>query len=229
VITHEYAPGRLVDVHGEGAKGVVLLWHGRGADSRAVVADLAHEIAGHGLRVVVPDWRSDGPDGGRADLLGSLAHARETARTLGLDPDGLTVVGWSLGGTAAVGLVMQAATLRIGVGATVLLSPGDGPRALDPFTGSPLPAPIPRVADAGPVHVVCAARDEIATPDLVRGLADRLEAAGWPVTWTEVDADHGSVAMTRYDAELDQFVQADDEGTLTAGRQVAELVAATSS
>ncbi len=90
----------------------------------------------------------------------------------------------------------------------MLLSPGDGPRALDPFTGEPLPAPIPEVANACPVHVVCAIRDEIATPQLVRGLAARLEAAGWPITWTEIDADHGSIAMTRYDAELDRFVPA---------------------
>ncbi len=229
MITEEYAPGRLADVHGDGTDRVVLLWHGRGADSRTVVADLAHEIARRGVRVVVPDWRSDAPDGGRSDLLASLEHARGVAAELGLDPDGLTVVGWSLGGTAAVGLVMQAPALGVAIAATVLLSPGDGPRALDPFTGEPLPAPIPEAPHAGPVHVVCATRDEIATPQLVRGLADRLEAAGWPVTWTEIDADHGSIAMTRYDAELDRFVPADDESTTAAGRRVAELVVTSSS
>ncbi|KRC65328.1 hypothetical protein ASE12_11475 [Aeromicrobium sp. Root236] len=228
MITEEYAPGRLADVHGDGAVGVVLLWHGRGADSRTVVADLADEIAGHGLRVVVPDWDSSAPDGGRSDLLASLEHARGLAMNHALDPDRLVVAGWSLGGTAAVGLVMQAPALGVRIKATVLLSPGDGPRALDPFTGEPLPAPFPEAPHAGPVHVVSATRDVIATPDLVRGLETRLRAAGWPTTWTEVEADHGSIAMTRYDADRDRFVATDDQATLAAGRQVAGIVATSS-
>lgn len=228
MITEEHAPGRLADVHGDDGAGVVLLWHGRGADSRTVVADLAGEIAGHGWCVVVPDWDSSAPDGGRSDLLSSLEHARGVATARAIDPDRLVVAGWSLGGTAAVGLVMQAPALGIRVAATVLLSPGDGPRALDPFTGEPLPAPFPAAPHAGPVHVVSATRDDIATPDLVRGLEARLRAAGWPTTWTEVEADHGSIAMTRYDVDLDRFVPADDEATLAAGRRVAEIVATSS-
>ncbi|KAA1395679.1 hypothetical protein [Aeromicrobium ginsengisoli] len=113
------------------------------------------------------------------------------------------------------------------IAATVLLSPGDGPRALDPFTGAPLPDPFPEAPHAGPVHVVSAMHDDIATPELVRGLEARLRAAGWPTTWTEVDADHGSIAMTRYDAELDRFEPADDDA-VAAGRRVAELVASAS-
>ncbi|MEV7397923.1 alpha/beta fold hydrolase [Aeromicrobium sp. NPDC092404] len=225
MITEEHAPGRLVDIHGEGRAGVVLLWHGRGANSRSVVADLAHEMTEHGVRVVVPDWDSTAPDGGRADLLDSLARARDEATGLGRDPDEVVVVGWSLGGTATLGLVMQAPELGVAIRAAVLLSPGDGPRALDPFTGAPLPDPFPEAPHAGPVHVVSATRDDIATPELVRGLANRLRAAGWPVTWTDVDADHGSVAMSRYDAANDRFVRAEDDSTVAVGRQVAELVA----
>lgn len=226
MITEEYAPGRLVDVHGAGHAGVVLLWHGRGADSRTVVADLAREVAGHDLRVVTPDWNSAAPDGGRSELLASLGHARGIATDLGIDPDRLVVAGWSLGGTAAVGLVMHAPTIGVGIAATVLLSPGDGPRALDPFAGRALPDPFPEAPHAGPVHVVSASRDDIATPGLVRGLEARLRAAGWPTTWTDVDADHGSIAMTTYDAELDRFVPAADEAALAAGRQAAAIIAA---
>lgn len=225
MITEEYAPGRLVDVHGDGSAGVVLLWHGRGADSRTVLADLAHEIAEHGLRVVTPDWNSAAPDGGRSELLASLDHARDVAAGLGLDPDLLVVAGWSLGGTAAVGLGMHAPTIGVGIAATVLLSPGDGPRALDPFAGRPLPDPFPKAAHTGQVHVISGNRDGIATPELVRGLEARLRAAGWPTTWTELDADHGSIAMTSYDAGLDRFVPAADEATVVAGRQVAAIIA----
>jgi dienelactone hydrolase len=116
--TQEYAPGRLVDVHGEGTRGIVLLWHGRGADSRTDVAGLAEEIAGHGLTVVVPDWSSYAPDSGRADLLASLEHARGVAADREVDPDRLVVVGWSLGGTAAVGLVTLAPGIPAGIAAT---------------------------------------------------------------------------------------------------------------
>lgn len=54
-ITEEHAPGRLIDVHGEGDDGVVLLWHGKGADSRPELVGLGSTIAEHGVRVVVPD------------------------------------------------------------------------------------------------------------------------------------------------------------------------------
>lgn len=226
VTTQEYAPGRLVDVHGEGRDGIVLLWHGRGPDSRTVVSDLAGEIAQHDVTVVVPDWSSEVSDGGKADLLASLTYARDIAAGLDLDPDRLVVTGWSLGGTAAVGLAIHAPVIGVRIAATVLLSPGDGPRALDPFTGAQHPDPMPAAPHAGPVDVVSATEDDIATPGLVRGLESRLRAAGWRTRLTDVAADHGSIAMTRYDAVADRFVPADDERTVTAGRQVAAIVAA---
>src|SRR4051794_8638290 len=67
-ITDEYAPFRRLDVHGDGGDGVVLLWHGRAANSRGALAGLAAVIASEGKRVVVPDWDCDEPDGGRSAL-----------------------------------------------------------------------------------------------------------------------------------------------------------------
>ncbi|RYJ05918.1 MAG: hypothetical protein EON52_09055, partial [Actinomycetales bacterium] len=89
--TQEYAPGRLVDVVGEGT--TVLMWHGRGPDNRLALERLAAAVAASGRRVVVPDWDSTADDGGRADLLTSLRFARESADH---DPDELTLLGWSL-------------------------------------------------------------------------------------------------------------------------------------
>jgi alpha-beta hydrolase superfamily lysophospholipase len=75
-----YGAGKLLDVYrpGAGAGAVrpaptVLLWHGVGPDERDVMATLATATAAYGLTVVVPDWRSDAPDEGRAHLLASLA------------------------------------------------------------------------------------------------------------------------------------------------------------
>lgn len=69
MFTAEYAPGRLVDVHGGGQDGVVLLWHGRGPDERAALAPLATMIASSGVRVLAADWHSTAPDHGRSDVL----------------------------------------------------------------------------------------------------------------------------------------------------------------
>jgi predicted esterase len=72
MITEEYAPGRHVDVHGEGQDGVVLMWHGRGPDERAAMAPLAQAVALAGVRVLAADWDSTAVDHGRSDILGSL-------------------------------------------------------------------------------------------------------------------------------------------------------------
>src|SRR6201995_3778133 len=107
--TVEYAPGRLVDVSGKPAQQTVLLWHGQQPDARATVRPLAELLAGHGLGVVVPDWNSYADDGGRSDLLRSVHFARHRVD----DPDGLVLVGWSMGGVAAAGLTIGGR--RIGV------------------------------------------------------------------------------------------------------------------
>ncbi len=108
--TVEYAPGRPADVSGSPSQRTVLLWHGQQADARAAVRPLAELVAGHGLGVVVPDWNSHADDGGCADLLRSVQFARDRID----DPDGLILVGWSMGGVAAAGLTIQAHRLGIG-------------------------------------------------------------------------------------------------------------------
>src|SRR5271165_4092042 len=108
--TVEYAAGRLADIFGNPSQQTVLLWHGQQADARSSVRPLAELLAGHGLGVVVPDWNSYADDGGRADLLGSVHFARERLD----DPDGLVLVGWSMGGLAAAALTIEAQEIRMG-------------------------------------------------------------------------------------------------------------------
>ncbi len=79
---------------------------------------LAELLVGHGLGVIVPDWNSHADDGGRADLLRSVHFARERVA----EPDGLVLVGWSMGGLAAAGLTIQARRLGIGFAHTVCLA-----------------------------------------------------------------------------------------------------------
>lgn len=220
-ITEEYTPGRLIDVHGDGGRGVVLLWHGKGASSRPELVGLGETIAAHGFRVAVPDWDWDADDSSIA-LLASLSYARHVAEQVGTDAREIVLVGWSLGGTAALGLV---AALDEPVARLVLLAPADAPGALVPFTGEPLPAPFPDGSNRPTVDLVIPTDDDVVPPDMVRGLADRLAESGWSTTSTDLEADHWSVAMTRFDVEADRGVAADDAAARDAGQQVAAIIA----
>ena len=70
------------------------------------------EVAQLGVAVVVPDWDSDAPDGGRAHLLASLDFARGLTRArpdeLATGDDGeFVLAGWSRGGRMAVSLALN--------------------------------------------------------------------------------------------------------------------------
>jgi len=218
-VTH--AAGRHADIHGEGRR-TVLLWHGSEPEQRDALAPLASGIAAHGLTVVVPDWRSDADDGGRSDLLSSVRLARDTMSHAGADPDTLVVVGWSLGGTAAASLAVHARRLGVALRAVVLLAAAG--EAVDPLSGAVLPDPLPP-GDAA-VHVVLGRDDTVIDPGTSLALAMRLRDAGYATTVTSVGADHGGIAMTRYDAELARYVPSDAADVLMTGESVAELVAA---
>lgn len=186
-MTQEYAPGRAVDVVGEGP--TVLMWHGRGPDNRLALARLAGAVAASGRRVVVPDWDSTADDGGRADLLMSLRFARETAQD---DPDELTLVGWSLGGIAAAGLTLHQRRLGIGLARTVLVAAGAFPYD-NPISGSPVGPATPPVQRSTTVAFVHALRDELIPTEDVHRVHSEWSQAGWPVTLRELDADHFSI------------------------------------
>jgi hypothetical protein len=74
----DYGLGKLADIYRLGRAGpapLALLWHGIGVDERDVLEPLAAEAARLGLAVVVPDWDSEAPDGGRAHLRDFAAAA----------------------------------------------------------------------------------------------------------------------------------------------------------
>ena len=107
-----YGPGKLLDIYwpdsSPGPLPTVLLWHRVRPDERDVFATLATAVGGYGLTVVVPDWRSDAPDGGGAHLLASLAFTRERAAALGgIGEDAIVLAGWSRGGRAAAAVAVR--------------------------------------------------------------------------------------------------------------------------
>ncbi|MFG2845018.1 alpha/beta hydrolase family protein [Kitasatospora sp. NPDC048296] len=220
-----YADGRLLDVHRPtaGAAGpapVVLLWHGSGPDERDVMATLAQEAAGLGLLVLVPDWRSDREDRGRADLLASLAFARRNAAAYGGDPERFVLAGWSLGGREAVAVATHPdtpaelrPTAAVGIASAYgrpAATTGDCP--LDLLAASPSPVPI---------RLVHGTTDEVVPAEITR----QLHAVVPTAELLELPTDHAGVIMTAYSPEAQRCLPATDPDTLNAGRRTAAVLA----
>jgi len=221
--TLEYAPGRLVDVSGGPSQRTVLLWHGQQSDARAAVRPLAELLIGHGLGVVVPDWNSHADDGGRADLLTSVHFARERVD----DPDGLVLVGWSMGGVAAAGLTIQARRLGVAFAHTVCLAGAF--MVTDPIFGRvPATQLTGDASDAkpAPFTLLHGRSDDIIPVTVTRDFAAALQRRDWPVQVVELSADHGSIAGANYDSAADRYSAADDPETLAVAADVAARIAA---
>ncbi len=210
----EYAPGRLVDIFGDATQPTVLLWHGMQTDARAVVRPLATLLAGHGASVVAPDWNSHADDGGRADLLRSLEF------TLQRDPDGIVLVGWSLGGVAAAALALDAARLDVQLAHTVCLAGAF--MVPDPLTGRVVTEGLSNDHVGSPVTLLHGLDDDVVPVTSSREFAANLNRIGWPVELVELAADHGSIAGADYDPIADRY----EPGTSEQARRVAAEVAA---
>jgi dienelactone hydrolase len=218
--TVEYAQGRLADVSGEPAQRTVLLWHGQQADARAAVRPLAEMLVGHGLGVVVPDWNSHADDGGRADLLRSVRFARERVD----DPDGLVLVGWSMGGVAAAGLTIQAQRADVGFAHTVCLAGAF--MVTDPIFGRVPATQLKRDARRCPFTLLHGRFDDVIPVAVTHEFAAELQRNEWPVEVVELPADHGSIAGACYDSASDRYAAADDAQTLAVAADVAARIAA---
>ncbi|MFI8084868.1 alpha/beta hydrolase [Kitasatospora sp. NPDC086009] len=224
----EYTPGHLMDVHrpvgAEGPAAVVLLWHGRGSDERDVLRPLAQEAAGLGLLVLVPDWRSDQEDGGRARLLASFEYARREAASFGGDPARFVLAGWSLGGREAVALATHPDTPEeLRPTAAVGIASAYGRPAVT--TGE---APLPLLAERPspvPVWLVHGTADDLVPAALSRELHAALTERRSPVRLLELDSDHAGVVLTEYDPAVERCRPARADHAVRAGRATARVLA----
>ncbi|MEU9749341.1 alpha/beta hydrolase [Streptomyces niveus] len=231
-LSEEGAPPRRLDVHrpaaGRPVGPSVLLWHGIGPDEKDVLAPLAREIASHGLPVLVPDWRSDAPDGGRSHLMASLRYVRDQAVEFGGDGGRVVLAGWSAGAGAAMGLALRPGATE---GVRVIAAVGVAGRYDLPArsTGTaPLADLDSTEAGAGagavPVTLVHGAADSVLSSSHSREFGAALRTKGWPVTSLEPASDHAGVIMTEYDPARGLCVPSTSEHVLRAGRETAAAI-----
>jgi dienelactone hydrolase len=218
--TQEYAKGRAVDLIGDMTAPTVLLWHGMQTDSRAALRPLAEMVSDHELGVVVADWDSHAADGGRADLLNSIEFARRFAG----EGQGLTLVGWSMGGVAAAGLTIHSRRFDVPLSHTVCL--GGAFMARDPISGEHVADGLTGEPVGTPFTLIHGVDDDVVPVTASRDFASGLERVGWPVRLVELDTDHGAIAGARYDASVDQYFPGDDVQTRKTAAEVAALIAA---
>jgi dienelactone hydrolase len=222
VETVEYAEGRMADVVGDPAAPPVLMWHGAQSNARATMTPLAQRVATHGFVVVVPDWDSHADDRGRADLVRSLQFVRERST----DPDTLVLVGWSLGGAAAAGVTLHAASLGVRIGRTVCLAGAF--MVDDPVTGKPLSRDLTDAGDCSSFTLLHGDADDVIPVAVSRDFAAILRQNAWPVELIELAADHGAVAGAAYRPVTEDYAPSDDPRTLSIADEVARIVAAPS-
>ena len=197
----------------------MLLWHGMQADARLVVRPLARSLADRGAAVIVPDWNSHAADGGRADLLGSLNFAAEQAG----DPDGLVLIGWSLGGAAAASLTLAAGHFNVVLAHTVCLAGAF--MVPDPIRGRVATEELSR-EDVGstPFTLLHGVADDAVPVQVSRAFAAGLERVGWPVDLVEFAADHGSIAGAEYDPAADRYRPAQGGRPLQLAHDIADRI-----
>jgi dienelactone hydrolase len=236
----DYGLGKLADTYlptRGGPAPLALLWHGIGVDERDVLEPLATEVAALGVAVVVPDWESEVPDGGRAHLLASLDFARGLARDrpaeLMTGRDGeFVLVGWSRGGRMAASLALNpvtaggwrpSAVVCLAGGfhrQTVMSAAGNGPIA-------DLAAAADGATEAKPVpfHLVHGTRDSRVNIQQSRDFAAAAAGRGWPIRLTEPNTDHAGVIMTEYDPARRRCRPTIEPHAVTAGRLSARTIA----
>jgi predicted esterase len=200
-----YGPKKLADVYlprRDGPAPLALLWHGVGPDDRAALGPLATAVASLGVAVVVPDWRSDAPDGGRAHLLASLDFTRELARdrpaelaTSATSDDSFVLAGWSRGGRMATSLALNPAAAGGWRPSAVVCLAAGYYQATPMSVAGRSPIDDLAVARAKPVpfRLVHGTRDTVIGIQESRDFAAAAAGHGWPVQLTERDTDHGGV------------------------------------
>lgn len=216
--TVEYNAGRLADIYGQPSQPAVLLWHGQQADARSSVRSLAELIAARGRCVVAADWNSHAADGGRSDLLASVQFTLDRVA----EPDGLVLVGWSMGGLAAAALTIRASELGVTLAHTVCLAGAF--MVPDPIFHELPAAQLRDAARRTPFTLLHGSADRVIPVSVADDFAAALRRSAWPVSVVELAADHGSIAGAAYDSDAGSYHAATDAQSLAVAAEVARRI-----
>jgi predicted esterase len=215
--------GQLLDIHRAAAPDAaptVLLWHGRGPAERDVLGGLAAAVARLGATVLVPDWRPDAPDGGRPHLAASLRFAWDFVR----DPAEIVLVGWSLGGRAAMATALQTDPPEGWRPAAVV---GVAARYNQPEPLLALPSPMDVCATAPPlpIHLVHGTADKVCAFENARAFQSVLASHGRQAPLTELSTDHAGAVMAEYVLDLGRCRPAQSGSPFREGLRTAHVIA----
>ena len=180
-------------------KSRVVLWHGSGPREGAVMEPLAAALAERDHQAVAVDWDSHAADRGRSKLLSSLDDAKAQAMDAGVP---LVVVGWSLGGTAALSLAARNYEHLV-VDAVVGLAVDFGARS--PLDHATVGAD---VVLHRPVRLVHGRFDTIVAPERAIAFGERHRPL---CELALVDTDHAGVVGAQWDVAQGRCVPSSDE------------------
>lgn len=183
---------------------VVVLWHGRGPGEAHVLRRLATALHSDGHTVVTPNWDASAADRGAAVLRSSLEQASAIAAEHPSVP--LVLVGWSLGGTAALSLALASSgaprpAAVVGLAADV--------RERSPLNGALPGDQVSSGIDVLPIFLVHGADDAVVPAAGAEEFARACLAAGIACTLTVVESDHAGVLGTEYDPRVGICVPSD--------------------
>jgi predicted esterase len=198
----------------------VVLWHGSGANERDALEPLARQIAGAGMRVMVPDWSTDDDANGRNHLSASLSFVRNFRSNAG-PVDRVVLAGWSLGASAGLDAVCHPEAFGgWRPDALICISGGfhRSPFSPEQPSGSSVDPSVPLVLFHGSF-------DGVAPSERSRVTFDRLLREGWSVTLRELATDHAGAIGTVYDPARHRCVPTDDPSRREALVTVATLIA----
>ncbi|GAA1936873.1 hypothetical protein GCM10009837_73770 [Streptomyces durmitorensis] len=227
--TVRYATGddsKLLDIYTSGQQDDrhVLLWHGMGPDERDVMAPLAEAISALGPTVLVPDWRSDRPDGGREHLTDALRFARDHVRDATHGSGQLILAGWSAGAGAALGVALQP-ELFDGWRPAAVVGIAGGYRRPARTTGTvPLQA-VDRAVAPVPVRLVHGTTDTVVPVESSRELHGALLAHGWNSQLSEPATDHAGVLGCEHGPTAQRCLPSTDPSVTDLGRETARAIA----
>ncbi|MFD7334857.1 alpha/beta hydrolase [Streptomyces violascens] len=219
--------GKLIDVYQPGDRPerplpVILIWHGLGPDERDILQPLAEAVVGRGAVVFASDWRSDAPDGGRADLLDSIRFVLAHAASFGGEPERFVLAGWSAGAGAAVSVALRPELLDGWRPVAVVGIAGHYGLPARTTGETPLTDLAATSADPVPVRLIHGTGDLILDVENSRDFTEALKARGWPVHLDEVATDHAGVIMTEYDPKLNRCVPTTSPAALRGGQVTAD-------